>query len=936
MLPYSHENTMNKYLQTLIASGIVLLGSWSLAFATSTFITQQGGTGTSSPSGILYGDNGATSHINTVSIGSGCTFIGGVLSCTGTGIGIGDPFTHPIFNSSATTSRMLIGATSFPTGSTYNDQLDVSTSTNDFVSVGNWNTSNGTCASAEYDANNNLSTLSTNYASFGITGGNFTGVGCANNPFTAFGANSAYSIVTNGNMNWAMGSTSASAQFRWLTDTNGDGQYTTADTKMILTQAGQLAIGSTTPDAPLTITNNLTSFATPPSGTTIHFVQSGTNARVVGDTYQSAQTGTNYQGRHARGTSALPTAVIADDSLVLIGGAGYGTTKFTDASVGAFVVRASGTFTDTSAPTYLTMVTTPINSIIPIERLRVDASGNVGVATTTPFGQLAVSLIGGNVPPGNNAFFISSSTSNSTTTIFSVSNTGLASSSALTVSGNTTLKSSLTGLAYTTAGLVSSIANGTIGSTGVLGISGGVPAFVATSTLYGPGTGGQVLMYSNATNGLVFAATSTASGSAFAYPFTNPSEYSTTTFATTTPFWAQEGIFASTTNSVFQGLTIDNALAGDASTQFGATNHEWAIGAKSSDFTFRISSSTTLGTSDALTIDKNLLVSIPTSLKVASLAGLIGGNAGVFYAISTSSPLNTSITGNAATVTTNANLSGVVTSSGNTTSYGSQSAGVLGNATTGNTAPMATSTLYGVPIAGTIHAFLNGAMTWISTTTLNIGGNAATVTTNANLSGAVTSSGSNVTAFGSQSAGVLGTAATGIPSMLATSTLFGGTATFGVGKVGVASTTPNFTLSVGTTGSDFYVDSTGKIVGRDVANNWNGRITPTRAFGLSTATTTTWTASTTGSAYTPFMVMPFVGTLRQARCGVDSFLGVNIQIDNVSLTPSYFVASSTEGVIIFTGNNTFTIGQRISANFGTTTTATATSTSCTLEITETP
>jgi hypothetical protein len=56
---------------------------------------------------------------------------------------------------------------------------------------------------------------------------------------------------------------------------------------------------------------------------------------------------------------------------------------------------------------------------------------------------------------------------------------------------------------------------------------------------------------------------------------------------------------------------------------------------------------------------------------------------------------------------------------------------------------------------------------------MSITGNAATVTTNANLSGAVTSSGSNVTAFGSQSAGVLGSAVAGIPSMQATSTLYG-------------------------------------------------------------------------------------------------------------------------------------------------------------------
>lgn len=49
----------------------------------SVFITGQGGTGTSTPSGILYGDAGATTHLNTVGIGTGLSFTGGTLSATG-------------------------------------------------------------------------------------------------------------------------------------------------------------------------------------------------------------------------------------------------------------------------------------------------------------------------------------------------------------------------------------------------------------------------------------------------------------------------------------------------------------------------------------------------------------------------------------------------------------------------------------------------------------------------------------------------------------------------------------------------------------------------------------------------------------------------------------------------------------------------------------
>lgn len=90
----------------LVAFG-VFFGTFTFSHAVSTFITSQGGTGTTSPSGILYGDNGSTTHLNTVSIGTGLTFSGGTLSSTGGG-GIIDPFTH------TTNFGVSVSATSTP------------------------------------------------------------------------------------------------------------------------------------------------------------------------------------------------------------------------------------------------------------------------------------------------------------------------------------------------------------------------------------------------------------------------------------------------------------------------------------------------------------------------------------------------------------------------------------------------------------------------------------------------------------------------------------------------------------------------------------------------------------------------------------------------------------------------------------------------------
>lgn len=81
---------MKRLPYALFASLILLLGSWSSAYAVSTFITGQGGTGTTTPSGILYGDNGSTTHLNTVTIGSNLTFVGGTLSATGGAGGVSD------------------------------------------------------------------------------------------------------------------------------------------------------------------------------------------------------------------------------------------------------------------------------------------------------------------------------------------------------------------------------------------------------------------------------------------------------------------------------------------------------------------------------------------------------------------------------------------------------------------------------------------------------------------------------------------------------------------------------------------------------------------------------------------------------------------------------------------------------------------------------
>lgn len=158
-------------------------------------------------------------------------------------------------------------------------------------------------------------------------------------------------------------------------------------------------------------------------------------------------------------------------------------------------------------------------------------------------------------------------------------------------------------------------------------------------------------------------------------------------------------------------------------------------------------------------------------------------------------------------------------------------------------------------------------------------------------------------------------------------------------RVGVASSSPAFPFSVNTALSDFYVTTTGKIVGVDTTNGWDGRITPTRAFVLSAATTTTWTA-TTSNAYTfaSAITVPFAGTLRSVQCTASStaaFLGIQPLINQTAPTPAYFIASTTRGTIIFSGSNTFAKGDTILMYVGTSTAHVALGVNCMFTATET-
>lgn len=85
-----------------------------------------------------------------------------------------------------------------------------------------------------------------------------------------------------------------------------------------------------------------------------------------------------FIGRAARGNPTTPTASQTDDQLVLIGAIGYGATAWSG-SRGGLTVRVANIWTDIAQGTYVSLWTTPINAIVPAERMRLTAGGLIGL-----------------------------------------------------------------------------------------------------------------------------------------------------------------------------------------------------------------------------------------------------------------------------------------------------------------------------------------------------------------------------------------------------------------------------------------------------------------------------------------------------------------------------------------------------------------------------
>lgn len=469
---------MRNYILVGFVSLGIFLGSFGITNAVSTFIIQQGGTGTTSPSGILYGDNGATSHLNTVSIGSNLTFSGGTLSATGGGGNTGLATTTPW---STGNLAYVVDNGHVSSVATTTASCSGSVSCSSFTVVGS------------VSPTITSSALTAAVTSIGPAGQLQTGpaVTLATTTTTTNGLTTAETITATGNM------------ITWKPSISGTLTVAGGGTGVGTFTSGQLiygngtnalsSVGTSTPtvSAPITYSGTLGSFVGGVGGA---FACTTASAGVTG--CLSGTDWSTFNSKQAALTFSYPL-VNTTNTISLA----FGTTTSN---------TWAGTQTFTNSPIFSTLGLGTVNSNV-AGNLYNTATTSVSSGSGVSFTGTAGALIGGSSLTINNTGVLSlqqlgggtaqtgaltlsttTDTVNGLTYAELITNTGAAFTFANSISGTLQVGGGGTGVSSLASGhllygsgstAMTDLAPGTAGQ--VLGIVGGVPAWVATSTAGG-------------------------------------------------------------------------------------------------------------------------------------------------------------------------------------------------------------------------------------------------------------------------------------------------------------------------------------------------------------------------------------------------------------------------------------------------------------------
>jgi hypothetical protein len=146
-------------------------------------------------------------------------------------------------------------------------------------------------------------------------------------------------------------------------------------TKMTVLANGNVGIGTTSPFSRLELGG-----------------QNLSESRIYTTLYSPDTNAPGLISRKARGDFNTPSGVLTGDYLAAFGGRGYHSGgAFSASTVGAVMVQAAEDFTLTNQGTNVVIHTTNTGSATASEKMRVSASGNVGIGTTVPVSQLHIS-----------------------------------------------------------------------------------------------------------------------------------------------------------------------------------------------------------------------------------------------------------------------------------------------------------------------------------------------------------------------------------------------------------------------------------------------------------------------------------------------------------------------------------------------------------------